>query len=296
MAGTDIFVPSARQMFLGDADGDADSDLQEREASFYSSIQLANGVTKRTSYGRLRELDEWLLQFLDREKHLRILDLGISAGVTTVELAEALTTDGRNFHITGTDLYITAYLLTANERESLLIDRDGNPIHYELDGRGIGHSHGRNLMMRFRIWGLKRFAKNWTLRFAKKLPEIKVAEKIGGFMVHPVRLLCRAIRENEKITVIESDIFAGEITDQFDLVRAANILNLAYFSEEKIAQAIGNIKKALTPGGLFLAARTDENDVTNATLFRLSEAWKFEAVERFGGGSELEKLIFAAML
>lgn len=285
MADREIFVPSARDIFLGDT-----TDTQ-REAEFYSSISLPNGVTKRTSHGRLRELDTWLLSHLDFAKRVDVLDLGISAGVTTVELAEALRANNFDFQITGVDLYIDAFLVLANPRESVLLDRDGNPIHYELAGRGIGHGLGRNLMRRMQIWGLKRFAANLWRRYRPQFAALKDPEKIGGFMAHPVRLLCRAIAEDPNITVIEADVFAGNFSGEYDLIRAANLLNLAYFSEDKIRIALTSIKAVLKPGGLFLAARTDENNVTGATLFRLNEVANFEVDDRFGAGSELERLL-----
>jgi SAM-dependent methyltransferase len=285
-----IFTPSAREIFL-DGDHRAEN-LSEKEFRFYSSVKLPNGVTKKTSQGRLRALDEWLLPHLPKEeKKLEILDLGISAGVTTVELAEALNKNELNFHITGADLYITAYLLIAGERESVLLDREGNPIHYELDGRGIGYSLGKNIFRRMRISGLRRFALNWLRRYGKQLAGLKEAGNIGGFIVQPVLLLCRAVIDHPEISVIEADIFGGGIAGKFGLARAANLLNLAYFPAEKISPAIENIKNILLPGGLFLAARTEMDDTTNATLFRLSDAGNFEIIDRFGGGSELEELV-----
>lgn len=291
-----IFVPSAREMFLADAPvEDSGADFAEREFRFYSSISLGNGVTKKTSRGRLRDLDDWLVKYLPPNekpgKKLQMLDLGVSAGVTTVELAELLTRQGFSFHITAADLYIDAYLLIAGERESVLLDREGYPVHYELDGRGIGNSRGKNIIRRIRLSGLERFAANWLRRYGKQLRALKAPEKIGGFAVHPVKLLCRAIRENSHITVIEADVFSGDIHGEFGLVRAANLLNLAYFPEEKLRLAIENIKKILAAGGLLLIARTEMDNTTNGTLFHLKEDGGFRIVERFGSGSELEALI-----
>ncbi len=290
-----IFVPSAREMFLAEETEDGTgAELAEREFRFYSSISLGNGVTKKTSRGRLRDLDEWLVKYLTPDKKpdkkLQILDLGVSAGMTTVELAELLTGQGFSFHITAADLYIDAYLLIASERESVLLDRDGTPVHYELGGRGIGNSRGKNIIRRIRLSGLDRFAANWLRRYGKRLRTLREPESVGGFAVHPVKLLCRAIRENSHITVIEADVFGGDIHGEFDLVRAANLLNLAYFPEEKLRLAVKNIKKVLAPGGLLLIARTGMDNTTNGTLFRLKENGGFEIVERFGSGSELEEL------
>jgi hypothetical protein len=75
------------------------------------------------------------------------------------------------------------------------------------------------------------------------------------------------------------------------VVRAANILNRAYFSDTQLRQMLANLKRSLTAGGVLMVCRTGEGNRTAGTLFRLTDEGEFSVVERLNEGSELEDLV-----
>ena len=78
----------------------------------------------------------------------------------------------------------------------------------------------------------------------------------------------------------------------FDVVRAANILNLDYFCPSRIITMIGNMASWLKPGGLLFVCRTLDGDGTNhGSLYRKEHTPSLQLVHRYGQGSEVDRLI-----
>jgi hypothetical protein len=97
---------------------------------------------------------------------------------------------------------------------------------------------------------------------------------------------------------MEFDILkvSPQFAKRFDFVRAANILNLHYFSGEQLKVAVQNIKSYLRGrGSLLLVARTAEGGAENAaSLFELLDSGKFAEIARYGKGSEVRDLVLQA--
>jgi hypothetical protein len=121
----------------------------------------------------------------------------------------------------------------------------------------------------------------------------KIAKE-NGVEIHPVELVCREIRKNPSIKLLEESIFEESSGEKYNVIRAANILNKIYFSDAQLTDALRKLKNRLEPGGFFLVCRTNIEGQNNATLFRLDEENKFVSAGRFGEGSEIEDLVFGA--
>jgi hypothetical protein len=110
----------------------------------------------------------------------------------------------------------------------------------------------------------------------------------------PVKLINSALLARQDITVVEGDILqrSEEMLKKYDLVRAANVLNRSYFSDDLLVQAAVNMRSYLKgPGGLVLVIRTDALEGNMATLFELNNDGKFGVLAQFGGGSEIQPLV-----
>src|SRR5205085_5292797 len=170
---------------------------QRLEYEFFSSLTLSNGTTKTTNRNRLDDVDKWMYEFLTPESELRILDVGISSGVTTVELSKFLASVNVKHEILGIDSDLSAYLLELNRKHSVLFDRRGNPIHYEINGKGYGQAKGSNLLIRAKRFLLKHLAitlikptfKNGFIDFA-------VASRYFGRRISRVELTCQEVQTN----------------------------------------------------------------------------------------------------
>jgi chemotaxis methyl-accepting protein methylase len=75
-------------------------------------------------------------------------------------------------------------------------------------------------------------------------------------------------------------------------MRAANLLNRAYFSEQTLSQMLSTLKERLMPGGFLIVCRTDLAGTNNAGIFRLIGS-HFSLCGKLGSGCEIEDIITA---
>lgn len=286
-----IATPTAKEIFLSEK---PDSQRRsEDEFSFFGSIQLKNGVIKTTDRNRMRDVDAWFYEFLPKDRIQKVLDVGISSGITTVELCELFDSKNAAYQVTGMDSDITAFLLIFRDGKSVLTDKSGNPIHFEIRGKGFGYVKGTNVRHRIERAFLKLQAGFFVnLRLKNELGKTKKVTKKNDVEIHRIELVCREIRENPSISLLEDSIFSDKIEEKYSVVRAANILNRYYFTDMQLSEALGKLKKRLETDGFLLICRTNTEGKNNATLFKLTKENKFELAGRFGGGSEIEGLVF----
>jgi chemotaxis methyl-accepting protein methylase len=93
--------------------------------------------------------------------------------------------------------------------------------------------------------------------------------------------------------MIEDDLLAvndSRLCQAFDVIRAANILNVIYFSAEVIGRMLATLNGRLKEGGLLIIVRTDANGENNGSIFRSSNN-RFCLVDRIGNGSEIEAMV-----
>lgn len=282
-----IATPTARSILLSSR-----NIVKENEFAFFSSLKLKNGVTKTTYSHRMRNVDIWLLDFLPKDVVVNVLDVGISTGITTVELCELFDAKGVQYQVIGMDSDLTGFLLIFGDDNSILVDKNMNPIHFEIKGKGFGYVKGTNLKHLVDRALLKLKCKIFMNLILKDDLETmgKVIRK-GGFEVHRVELVCREITENPSIQLVEDSIFSENTEKQFDFIRAANILNKTYFSDERIKTAARKLRERLATGGQLLICRTDTDGQNNASLFNVTGGNRYGLVGRFGKGSDIEDLV-----
>jgi chemotaxis methyl-accepting protein methylase len=100
------------------------------------------------------------------------------------------------------------------------------------------------------------------------------------------------LREYSGVHVVEHDLSVrrADWHQQFHVVRAANILHRDYFNDETLRGMLAHLQSYLIDGGLLLVARTTDDGVNTATLFRKRGGQTPELVGRFGTGSDIEAL------
>jgi chemotaxis methyl-accepting protein methylase len=96
------------------------------------------------------------------------------------------------------------------------------------------------------------------------------------------------------VQLIERDIFhpTPEWAGRFDIIRIANLLNLAYFPDSLLRIGVRNAITWLRKGGYLMVGRTDSEGTNHATLFR-RDGTSLAAVERLGEGSEIAALLLS---
>ena len=82
-------VASARQVFFANRSVPI-AQQADLERAFFKSLSLANGTHKTTAPARLKDVDQVLARHAKKGEVIRLLDVGISSGITTLELLDAL--------------------------------------------------------------------------------------------------------------------------------------------------------------------------------------------------------------
>jgi len=228
-------------------------------------VMLPNGTFKTTWRHRLDDVNEFSLPFIrGLSGPLRIMDVAASSGSTTAEWRDQLSRSGIEFAITATDKAPFAYRLKIGPGITALVDSNRNPLYFTLFGHGVSP----------RIKGLKAPAKLF-LRAILKANRSPLSAKI---------------QLTDDLPVVEDDLLSPNRADwvgAFHVIRAANILNRAYFNDASIRHILTVLRERLNPDGLLIVVRTREDDNRNdASIIRGSEV-----IARLNGGSEIEDLI-----
>lgn len=257
------------------------------EAAFYGMLKMPNGTFKLTRGSRFAEIEEAFGRIFAEEaaRIHSVLDVGVSTGITTLEFADFLQSRGSPAEITATDLYVQAHIVQPFRELRVLADPKGWPLQYDICGKAI------------RPW-IRRLD-YVTLAFvprilARAVLRNRVKALIQKGESKPVQLISKSLSGRSDISFIENDILtrSAELSDRFDLVRAANILNRNYFSDQDILRAVDNIRTYLhDSGGLFLVTRTNAAQINAGTLFELNSRKSFKVLARVGPGSEIERLV-----
>ncbi|WP_246225928.1 ATP-binding protein [Chelativorans xinjiangense] len=257
----------------------------EAECAFFSSLKMRNGTFKLTRLSRFAAVEEAIRPIIrERAGSIgQVLDVGASSGLTTIELVDFLQAEGASPRVIGTDLFVKAHLVEISPRLHVLADDEGWPLQYDLAGRPL------------RAW--VRRLDYFTLTFVplllgRAVLRGRLAREIAEGRSMPVRMECQALA-GRNIKLVENDILVAtpEFVRQFDLIRAANILNLGYFRAERIRTAIANIfSYCRGPGSLLLVVRSHGQD-HHGSLFELLERGDVAVRARIGKGSEIEPLI-----
>ncbi len=269
------------------------------ETQFFQRVVMPNGTIKTTKPHRLDDLNAAALPFLTRlaaaDAMLKIMDVGISSGVSTLEWHEQLTAERIRCEFTGTDLTVHASLMSLTRHLGVLIDRDRNFLHLDAFGQGAPPTASG---VRGLLAGMIRGVFRAAMQIDKSLPPLRgnVGESAKGRLLtcEPVTLLTRKLRDS--VRVIEEDLLAPERPEYhrvFHVVRAANVLNRAYFSDATLTQIANKLKRRLKPGGLLIVCRTTPDNTNHASIFELVDATRLRVALRLGGGSEIEDLLVA---
>jgi hypothetical protein len=224
------------------------------------------------------------------------MDVAISSGVSTLEWINSLANARIDYRMVASDVTVTAFLVSVARQFEVLIDREGHPMHFDLRGRGMPGSASRfphrlvsgilRSLFRAHWWyrrDIRHAVRDCVGEFQKKMPS----------NVLRIDLLTPRLKSLSYLQIIEEDITADpdkSLNGRFHLVRAANILNTAYFSDETLLRAVRNLRSRLQPGGLLAVCRTDDGARNNGTIFRLNGTGRLEVVTRVGTGSEIENL------
>ncbi len=280
----DIAVPALT--FL-DARARGDLDTEQR---FFAGLLLRGGVFKTTHHNRLDDANALLVPAAAAlaRRPLRVLDVGCSSGVSTVELHRALAAGGVPSQVVGTDLMTAARHVRRADGCALLLDDDEQPIQVEV-GRWAGSWRWPPRRVDLATHPAHVARARWILR--AEVDEFRAAlhAEREGFRVTSVPLTSSLVASEPGVTVLAEDLAAPTVPGAFDVIRAANILNPGYFGEERLREMIRVTVGRLADPGLLLITQTIKG-INHATLFR-REGDAVRAVGELHGGNEVARLV-----
>lgn len=256
------------------------------EDAFFSGIRNRNSTFKRTHAARFADIDRDLVRLLKgRAAPLAaVLDVAVSSGATTLDLQSAMARAGFHPRFTGTDIGLQARLLRLGRACSVLVSSDGHPLQLAL-GRWSVRPWRRRLDWLTGMWAVRPLLFAWAAG--------RMGPATSG---RPVLLVSPRLRNHPSIGIVEDDILLRrpEFGSRFDVIRAANILNLDYFTQEQLRSATANLLFYLAgPGSLLLVVRSHNDGEQHGTLFELDPGGSPRVVRRYGMGSEIEQLVLA---
>ena len=284
-------IPTAFDLYFGSG-GKAGADerqLQEREDLFFHSIQLRNGTRKTTRHRRLDDLNELVLGLLPPERPLQIMDVAVSSGVSSAEWLIALEQAGIECQMLAGDAVVDAFLISIGGKLRALSDKTGHLMQLDIGGKAVRLPPPRR---RDRLRYLPHVL---LLRAATRLFDLQARDSTQrrlNMTCSPLTLLSPSLGRLPGLRAVEDDILlTRSYTRRFHVLRAANILNRAYFDEPTLERMVRNLRTRLTPGGLFIVCRTNEAGVNNATVFRLASDGRLAPIAHLNQGSEITDLI-----
>lgn len=290
-----VLKPTTSELLGSRLVGVSEQDALERE--FFARVMLPNGTTKTTDAYRMDDLNAAVFPYIVAitERPVKVMDVGVSSGISTLEWYEYLSGERVACDVTATDLILYASLVSLAPHLAVLIDRDRNILHMDVLGKGAPpFANGLEGIFA----GMIRMLFRAAMKVEDSLRPLNgyVQEAAAGRVLkcEPVTLLTKRLAQHESIRLIEDDLLAAnrpEFKEAFHVVRAANILNRVYFSDQVLVQIVKKLKERLKQNGLLAVCRTEENGVNNATLFQSTTDSKFRVLLRLGSGSEIEELV-----
>ena len=277
-------VASARQVFI-DHRTAAPDELAALEKSFFKSLCLPNGTHKTTAPARLREVDEVTATLIKGRKAISLLDVAISTGVTTLELLEHLERQGISTSGVGVDICVRANLHSV----------PGLDVLYDAEGSAL--QVATPLFARGRPDKSQSSVQSKVLRLTMDLLELPLVRTCMQNLSRrrQLDLVSPRLTARSQFEIVEHDICRPQPKWEanFDVVRAANILNSDYFAPQQISVMVSNLASWLKVGGILIVCSTSAEDDSNHGSFyrKQNAAGKLELVYCLGRGFERDHQI-----
>jgi hypothetical protein len=256
------------------------------------SLSTSNGIWRTTFRDRFGDVDAASVRLMQaafqRDAPIQIQDRAVSSGLTSCQWAKRLFEVFPNARLEASDL-MTELLEVLPDRngcktESFIAEPGGAPLQYIRPPFVVALNYPES-------W------RNPLLRYVAARARTRYKRLNGDHTVVPISCIHPEAqvlaRVNPNFTVQVRSVFE-RTPAACDVVRTMNILNLSYFSTERLQEAAAVIFESVRPDGIWIVGKTTEDDFTNHTTFfrRGENGW--EVLERTGSGSEIEELVLAS--
>ena len=267
-------------------------------------MRLASGVYRTTFRGRLRDLDRFVIDLLDRrydrQAALDVHDWAASDCLTSAEWAEPLFDHFPNARLQASDLTLFLLEVGLPDGAAFILERDGEPLQYLRWPFVIrlNPPEPKSLLVNHLLFRRARAKLAWIQTRlsvpADWLDSSAVTLTVPPFHLRKISVIhpdAESLRSRDpRFSVERHSVFAA-LPQPVDVIRSMNIFNLTYFPTERLAEGAQAVWRSLKPGGLWIAGRTWQEDppAHNVSVLEKTQGG-FQLVEHFGDGSEIESL------
>jgi len=217
----------------------------------FSHIIVSNGLTKTTRSNRFTDLDKITIDLLQQTANASFHDIGVSNGITSLELYDKIAGRQMPIHFCLSDKYARIYY--RGKAVKKFYDADGNLISVNFFFIHLSPRIGKVF-----------FLSRWLFHLYNKRTVLKKESDKEIILLAPA--VYRKIAE-KKIELLEFDVFETRIIYPFTFLRCLNVLMPAYFSADRIRQGVHNLTENLAENGYLLLGRTDASHVNHATFY-----------------------------
>ncbi len=244
-----------------------------REAFALHASSFTEGPTWRSTSPRRHEATHEAIARLPAGERRRILDAGVSDGVTSLELIERLGDGFERFYATDRRIEVS------------YMRRRGKLYFYEASGACVLVSTRRWIVYRSPGgWLPFRWMARWCL---SRAPRASYERLDRLSLVQPeLRALAKT---DDRIVIRCYDVFDPWDGELLDLVKVANLLNPAYFEDKQIRRAVVCLGSALREGGRLYITDNRRGRREKFSVLR-RDGSRLVLENRVEGGSEVTEL------
>ena len=237
-----------------------------------SSLTL-KGTWRSTRPGRHVQTNKLLARLVSGGQPV-IVDIGVSDGVTSLELIEELGANFAKYHVT--DRFLAVDFVESGS-SVLFFDKGGDCIC--VAGRWVVfypemRRHGRILRWLYPgVFGVEGADRTLLREQSLIQPQLlELAEK------------------DPRIAVTAHDAFAHWPWEGAEVVKVGNLLNRAYFSDPQITSVLRNAHQALRDGGRLVVVENRGAEQLEQTSIFLRQGGGFILEQQIGAGTEIGDL------
>ena len=270
-----------------------ESNVDELAERLLLTFSDERGAYKRTYAKRFEDFDSHIVSILkdhfDKATVLSFHDVAVSDGRTAVDFFEKLLTYYPNITYTASDYNPNVFILEKGRLKVTLSHTDKileimyPPFVFNTIKRDHYRYYPLNHVVRF-------FLQHTLVKSLMSLyrsGDLK-AKELLLFAPHALEQA-----KQDKRFILEQHSLLNPFQKQYDVIRAMNVLNPGYFSEEEFFKVLRHIYDGLLDNGFFITGSNQEGgSVVNGGIYQKTHCG-FKHIWRSGQGSAIENYMLA---
>ncbi len=268
-------------------------EYQDLQESVLMSMQDGRGAYKRTYEKRFAAFDKEIKPIIAEKTagktEVNILDLGVSDGRTAVDfytLLKDILPKNYSYHVTD---YSPNVKIIGDGRVKVVLDGWGNVTQIIYPPFVLSNAVSKNIL----LYPVNLLALIWLKSF--KVAPLMNKYKQGELAPKEISLFNADI---QKIAQEDKCVELGQYSvlemlpfdKEFHVIRAMNLFNESYFSDEEFQKAFDNLNAGLADDGLLIiGSNNDANTLVNGNIFQKTKDG-FKEIYKSGAGAPLANI------